>query len=65
MLRHVMGDDKFFQLMRKFVADLPQQADTTDDFRRMANEIYGQVSLLFFAEWYDRAVFAHWKSMLW
>jgi aminopeptidase N len=61
MLRKVMGDDKFFQLMRKFVADYRNKPTITDDFRKMANEIYGQDLSWFFAEWYDRSVFAHWK----
>ncbi len=61
MLRKVMGDDKFFQLMRQFVADYRNQPTTTDNFRKLANDIYGQDLSWFFAEWYDRAVYAHWK----
>jgi aminopeptidase N len=61
MLRRVMGDEKFFQLLRQFVADYRNQPVTTDQFRKLANEIYGEDLSWFFAEWYDRAVYAHWK----
>ena len=61
MLRKVMGDEKFFRLMRQFVETYRNKPTTTDDFRKMASEIDGEDLSWFFAEWYDQAVFAHWK----
>lgn len=61
MLRKVMGDEKFFSLMRQYVASYRNKSTTVEDFRRMANEINGKDLSWFFAQWYDRTVYAHWK----
>ncbi|HEY4329008.1 MAG TPA: M1 family aminopeptidase [Phycisphaerae bacterium] len=61
MLRKVMGDDKFFKLMRQFIEVYRNKGTTTDDFRKLASEINGSDLSWFFSEWYDHAVYAHWK----
>jgi aminopeptidase N len=61
MLRKVMGDEKFFSLMRQYVETYKNQPTTVDDFRRMASATYGQDLSWFFSQWIDQAVFAHWK----
>jgi TolA-binding protein len=61
MLRKVMGDDKFFTLMRRFVDTYKNKPTTVDDFRRMATDIHGDDLSWFFAEWIDQAVFVHWQ----
>jgi aminopeptidase N len=61
MLRKVMGDEKFFSLMRQYVEKFRDKASTVDDFRRLANEVNGEALDWFFAQWIDQAVFAHWK----
>lgn len=60
MLRKVMGDDKFFQLMRQYVETCRNKDTTTDDFCRLASTVYGQDLSWFFSEWFDQSVFAHW-----
>ncbi len=61
MLRKVMGDEKFFSLMREFVETYRNKLTTVDDFRRMASKAQGQDLSWFFSQWIDQAVFAHWK----
>ena len=61
MLRKVMGDEKFFRLMKQYVETYRNKLTTTDDFRRMASDINGADLSWFFAEWYDASIFAHWK----
>jgi len=61
MLRKVMGDEKFFRLMLAYVQQYKNKPSTVDDFRRLATEIHGKDLSWFFGQWYDRAVFAHWK----
>ncbi len=61
MLRKVMGDEKFFALLKEYVETYRNQRTTVDDFQKLAAKAYGQDLSWFFSEWYDRAVFAHWK----
>ena len=61
MLRKVMGDEKFFLLMKTYVERFRNKTTTVDDFRRLASEIHGQDLSWFFAQWIDQTVFAHWK----
>ena len=60
MLRKVMGDEKFFKLLQAYLDQYRNKPSTTDDFRHLATDIYGDDLSWFFSEWYDRAVFAHW-----
>ena len=61
MLRKVMGDDKFFALLRQYVETYRNKPSTVDDFRRMASVVHGEDLSWFFAQWIDQSVFAHWK----
>src|SRR5579864_6244097 len=60
MLRKLMGDEKFFGLMREYVKTFKDKPTTVDDFRKMASSTYGQDLSWFFAQWIDQNVFAHW-----
>ena len=60
MLRKLMGDEKFFDLMHQYVVKFKDQPTTVDDFRKLATTIYGQDLSWFFAQWIDQNVFAHW-----
>lgn len=61
MLRKVMGDEKFFALLKQYVQTYKNQQSTVDDFRRLASSVYGQDLSWFFEEWFDRSVMTHWK----
>ena len=56
MLRKVMGDEKFFLLMKTYVETYRNKTTTVDDFRRLASEIHGADLSWFFAQWIDRAL---------
>ncbi len=60
-LRKVMGDDKFFALMQRYVGTYRDKPSTVDDFRRMASDVMGQDLSWFFSQWLDRAIFARWE----
>ncbi len=59
-LQKVLGDDKFFAVMRRYVKKYHDQLTTVDDFRHLAVDVAGQDLSWFFSEWIDRAVYAHW-----
>lgn len=62
-LRKVMGDEKFFDLMKRFVGTYRDKPSVVDDFRRMASDVAGQDLSWFFSEWLDQSVFARWEFM--
>ncbi len=53
MLRGIVGDDKFFQIMQQYANEpgLAYNVATTEDFQRVAERIYGQSLNYFFQEW--------------
>ncbi|MCK5738770.1 T9SS type A sorting domain-containing protein, partial [bacterium] len=53
MLRHVVGDAPFFQILHDYYADerLQYASATTEDFQRVAEAVYGHSLGWFFAEW--------------
>ncbi|MFA5805580.1 MAG: M1 family aminopeptidase [Melioribacteraceae bacterium] len=53
MLRGIVGDDKFFQLMREFANEpgLAYNVATTEDFQRIAERVSGMNLNYFFQEW--------------
>ncbi|MGD0500336.1 MAG: M1 family aminopeptidase [Bryobacteraceae bacterium] len=53
MLRHAIGDDKFFQALKAFVADNTWKSATTDDFRKAAETASGKDLGYFFTEWIE------------
>jgi TolA-binding protein len=61
MLRKVMGDEKFFKLMRLYVESYKNKLTVVDDFRRLATQVQGEDLSWFFAQWFDNSVSVHWK----
>lgn len=53
MLRSVMGNDGFNKLMNKFPEQHAWQSVSTADFRKAAEEIYGQSLQYFFLQWIE------------
>ncbi len=50
-LRKTIGDDRFFSLLRRWVADNNGSSRTTDDFVALANQVAGQDLTEFFTTW--------------
>jgi aminopeptidase N len=53
MLRWVMGDQKFNQLMRTFATNFAGKSATAADFQALAEQIYGDQLRWFFTQWLD------------
>jgi aminopeptidase N len=53
MLRGIVGDSTFFDILRSYAADpnLAYDVATTEDFQTVAESIYGQSLEYFFQEW--------------
>ena len=53
MLRWVMGEDKFLKTMRSFATQFAGKPASTDDFRTLAEQNYGDQLTWFFSQWLD------------
>ena len=53
MLRWVMGEDKFLKTMRSFATQFAGKSASTDGFRTMAEQNYGDQLTWFFSQWLD------------
>jgi tetratricopeptide (TPR) repeat protein len=53
MLRYVLGDTKYLRLMRDFATQYAGKPATTDEFRKLAEKIYGEKLTWFFTQWMD------------
>lgn len=53
MLRWVVGDQKFDQTMRDFYSQYAGKTATADDFRNLAEKVYGDKLTWFFSQWLD------------
>jgi peptidase M1-like protein len=53
MLRHVMGDEKFFEALRTYVQEYSYRNVATEDFRAVCERAYGKSLEWFFAQWVD------------
>lgn len=51
MLRHVMGDQQFFEALRTYVAQYSYRSVSTEDFRAVCERVYGKSLEWFFAQW--------------
>jgi hypothetical protein len=51
MLRHVMGDEKFFAALRTYVKEYSYRNVATEDFRAICERVYGKSMEWFFAQW--------------
>ena len=53
MLRYVIGDDKFFQTLKTYAQQFAWKSVTTDDFRKVAENVSGQDLGYFFIQWIE------------
>ena len=53
MLRWVMGEDKFLKTMRSFATHFAGKSASTDEFRSIAEQNYGDQLTWFFSQWLD------------
>ncbi len=53
MLRSVMGDEKFWQTIKEFLAKYPYKEVNTENLRQMASTVLGQDLGYFFIEWIE------------
>jgi tetratricopeptide (TPR) repeat protein len=53
MLRFVIGEDNFFKVLKAFPERFAWKSATTDDFRKVAEEFYGQSLQGFFLQWIE------------
>jgi aminopeptidase N len=53
MLRWIVGDDNFFRTLQEFTRRFEYQGATTDDFRKVAEQVSGQKLNGFFLQWFD------------
>lgn len=53
MLRSMLGDNVFGELLRRYAAEFGGKGGTTAGFQKLAEEIYGRELGWFFGEWLD------------
>lgn len=53
MLRSVIGNDKFLQLLKEYPKEYAWKATSTEDFRKVAEQVSGQDLKYFFIEWIE------------
>ena len=53
MLRYVIGDDKFFKTLKDYTQQDAWKSVTTDDFRKVAEDVSGQDLGYFFIQWIE------------
>ncbi len=53
MLRWVLGEKKYLELMREFATKYAGKSASTDDFRELSEKIYGQKLTWFYSQWMD------------
>jgi hypothetical protein len=53
MLRWVVGEKKFLEIMRDFAAKYAGKSASTDDFRELTEKVYGQKLTWFYSQWMD------------
>jgi len=51
MLRHVMGDEKFFRAIKQYTKDFAYKNADTEDFQAVCEHVYGKSLGWFFKEW--------------
>lgn len=62
MLRWVVGDQKFDQMMRDFFAQYAGKTASADDFKNLAEKVYGDKLTWFFSQWLDSTGAPEFKS---
>jgi hypothetical protein len=53
MLRYVMGDDNFFKTLKAYTQQAAWKTTTTEDFRKIAENVSGQDLGYFFIQWIE------------
>jgi len=53
MLRWVVGEKDYLKIMREFAAKYAGKSATTDDFRELSEQVYGQKLTWFYSQWMD------------
>ena len=53
MLRWVVGEKKYLKIMRDFASQYAGKSASTDDFRELAEKVYGEKLTWFFSQWMD------------
>ena len=53
MLRWVVGERVFLEIMREFATKYAGKSASTDDFRELSEEVYGQKLTWFYSQWMD------------
>lgn len=53
MLRSLLGETKYLKVMRDFATKFAGKAASTEDFRALAEEAYGDKLTWFFSQWFD------------
>jgi tetratricopeptide (TPR) repeat protein len=53
MLRWVVGEKKYLELMREFAAKYAGKSASTDDFRELSEKVYGEKLTWFYSQWMD------------
>ncbi len=53
MLRWVLGETKYLKVMREFATKYAGKSATTDDFRKMVEQVDGEKLTWFFSQWMD------------
>ncbi len=53
MLRHVVGDEKFFEIVKQYTQSFTWKSATTEDFKNIAERVTGQDLDYFFIQWIE------------
>jgi len=53
MLRWVLGEPKYLKVMREFATRYAGKPASTDDFRKLVEQVYGEKLTWFFSQWMD------------
>jgi len=62
MLRYVLGETKYLKTMRDFATQYGGKTASTDDFRKLAEKVYGEKLTWFFSQWMDSTSAPEFKS---
>jgi len=53
MLRWVVGENKYLKIMREFATKYAGKSASTDDFRELSEQVYGEKLTWFYSQWMD------------
>src|ERR1039458_4647754 len=53
MLRWVLGENKYLKVMREFASRYAGKSASTDEFRKLVEQVYGEKLTWFFTQWLD------------